>query len=71
MDNHETSCLVMQAFVDGKYPIKDFAFWEQHMTDRDFVMSLLKIISSAYYSTDPTIGELLDHIETHIEKVIT
>ena len=70
MDNHETSCLVMQAFVDGKYPIKDFAFWEQHMTDKDFVMSLLKTISQAYYSNDPTIGELLDKIETHIEKVI-
>jgi hypothetical protein len=71
MDNIEKSCQIMQAFVDGKYPIKDFAFWEQHMTDKDFVMSLLKTISQAYYSTDPTIGELLDKIETHIEKVIT
>jgi hypothetical protein len=33
-------------------------------------MSLLKTISQAYYSTDPTIGELLDKIETHIEKAI-
>jgi hypothetical protein len=71
MDNHETSCLVMQAFVDGKYPIKDFAFWETHMTDKDFVMSLLKIISAAYYSQDRDICQLLDTIETHIEKVIT
>lgn len=71
MDNHETSCLVMQALVDGNYPVKDQAFWEQHMIDKDFVMSLLKTISAAYYSTDPTIGELLDTIETHIEKVIT
>jgi hypothetical protein len=70
MDKIETSCLVMQAFVDGNYPIKDFAFWEQHMTDKDFVMSLLKIISSAYYSQDRDICELLDTIETHIEKVI-
>jgi hypothetical protein len=70
MDNIEKSCQIMQAFTDGSYPIGDDAFWEQHMTDKDFVMSLLKTISQAYYSTDPTIGELLDTIETHIEKAI-
>ena len=71
MDNHETSCLVMQGFTDGKYPVKDQAFWEQHMTDKAFVMSVLKIISSAYYSQDRDICELLDTLETHIEKVTT
>jgi hypothetical protein len=71
MDNHETSCLVMQGFTDGNYPVKDQAFWEQHMTDKAFVMSILKIISAAYYSQDRDICELLDTIETHIEKVTT
>ena len=70
MDNIEKSCQIMQAFTDGSYPIGDDAFWEKHMTDKEFVMSLLKTISQAYYSTDPTIGELLDTIETHIEKAI-
>lgn len=70
MINIEKNCQIMQAFTDGSYPIGDDAFWEKHMTDKDFVMSLLKTISQAYYSTDPTIGELLDTIETHIEKVI-
>ena len=71
MDKHETSCLVMQGLVDGNYPVKDQAFWEQHMTDKAFVMSVLKIISAAYYSQDRDICKLLDTIETHIEKVIT
>jgi hypothetical protein len=61
----------MQAFKDGNYPVRDAEFWAKHMSNPEFVMSLLKIISSAYYSQDPTIGELLDHIETHIEKAIT
>jgi len=71
MDKNEILCLVMQGFTDGKYPVKDKAFWEQHMTDKAFVMSILKIISAAYYSQDRDICELLDTIETHIEKVTT
>jgi hypothetical protein len=67
----EKTCQVMQAFKDGNYPVRDAEFWAKHMSNPEFVMSLLKIISSAYYSQDPTIGELLDHIETHIEKAIT
>jgi hypothetical protein len=60
----------MQAFKDDNYPVGDAAFWSKHMSNQEFVMSLLKIISSAYYSQDKTIGELLDKIETHIEKAI-
>lgn len=67
--NLETNVRVVQAFSDGKYPIHDKAFWEAHMTDKYFVMDLLKTISEAYYSPDPAIGEMLDKIEAHIYKV--
>ena len=60
----------MQAFVDGNYPVGDAESWANHMSNQEFVMSLLKIISAAYYSQDKDICELLDTIETHIEKVI-
>jgi len=66
--NLEQNSRVVQAFVDGKYPVKDAEFWEKHMTDTTFIMSLLKIISEAYYSPDPAIGDLLDKIEGHVYK---
>jgi hypothetical protein len=70
MDNIEKTCKIMQILANGVYPNSLDAFWENHMTDKKFVLSLLEIICESYYSTDPTIGELLDKIETHIEKVI-
>lgn len=66
----EKTCHIMQVLADGVYPRTENNFWENHMTDKEFVLKLLEIICESYYSTDPTIGELLDTIETHIEKVI-
>lgn len=67
--NLETNSRIVQAFVDGQYPIKDKEFWAEHMSDKYFVMDLLKTISEAYYSPDPAICEALDKIEAHIYKV--
>jgi hypothetical protein len=68
--NLETNSRVVQAFVDGEYPVKDKEFWEAYMTDKHFVMDLLKTVSENYYSFDPTVCELLDKIEAHIYKAI-
>jgi hypothetical protein len=68
--NLEMNSRVVQAFVDGEYPVKDKEFWEKHMTDKHFVMGLLKTVSENYYSFDPTVCELLDKIEAHIYKAI-
>lgn len=67
--NLETNVRIVQAFSDGKYPVKNKEFWMQHMSDKHFVMDLLKTISEAYHSPDPAIGEMLDKIEAHIYKV--
>lgn len=67
--NLEINSRIVQAFVDGQYPMHDKEFWAEHMTDKHFVMDLLKTISEAYYSTDPAICEMLDKIEAHIYKV--
>lgn len=66
--NLETNCRVVQAFVDGQYPVKDKVFWESHMTDKYFVMDLLKTISEHYYSNDQAMCELLDKVEAHVYK---
>jgi len=66
--NLETNSRIVQAFVDGQYPVQDKAYWENHMTDKHFIMDLLKVISENYYSPDPTVGELLDKIEAHVYK---
>ena len=67
--NLETNVRIVQAFSDGKYPIRDAEFWSEHMSDKHFVMDLLKTISEAYYSPDPAIGEMLDKIEARIYQV--
>lgn len=66
--NLETNSRIVQAFVDGQYPVGDKEFWENHMTDKRFIMDLLKVISENYYSFDPAMGELLDKIEAHVYK---
>jgi len=68
--NLETNVRIVQAFSDGKYPVGNAEFWAQHMSDKHFVMDLLKTISEAYNSFDPAIGEMLDKIEAHIFKVV-
>ena len=66
--NLETNSRIVQAFVDGEYPVGNKEFWETHMTDKHFIMNLLKVISENYYSFDPTVCELLDKIEAHVYK---
>jgi hypothetical protein len=66
--NLETNSRIVQAFVDGEYPVGNKEFWEKHMTDKHFIMDLLKIVSENYYSTDKTVGELLDKVEAHVYK---
>jgi hypothetical protein len=66
--NLETNSRIVQAFVDGEYPVGDKEFWETHMTDKHFIMDLLKVVSENYYSHDPVVCTLLDKIEAHVYK---
>ncbi len=38
------------------------------MTDKHFIMDLLKTVSENYYSHDPVVCTLLDKIEAHVYK---
>lgn len=66
--NLETNSRIVQAFVDGQYPVGDKEFWTNHMTDKTFIMDLLKVISENYYSNDRGMCELLDKVEAHVYK---
>lgn len=66
--NLETNSRIVQAFVDGEYPVGNKEFWETHMTDKHFIMDLLKVVSENYYSFDPVVCTLLDKIEAHVYK---